>query len=174
MGNAIFESERLVYRPYKINDVETLVNFRNEPSRRKWFYFQEPDILTYKTAEKHIADNIALWSRSVDILKEEAGFAIVLKTTNELIGYVGLGKVRCDDVEIGYEIGEKFQGNGYATEAVKAATEWGFNKLNEVGAEMKIVCKVEHENLPSCRVAENAGFSLTQKEKYLSVYQLIK
>lgn len=84
------------------------MELRNEASRRRWFYFQEPDILTEQTAMKHIQDYIELWSRSIDVLKEEAGLAIVLKSTNDLIGYVGLGKVRCDDAEIGYEIGEMF------------------------------------------------------------------
>lgn len=60
MGNDYFISERLLYRPYQMGDVQSLVDLRNEESRRKWFYFQEPDILTQECAVKHIKENIAL------------------------------------------------------------------------------------------------------------------
>lgn len=172
MKNEYIKSERLTYRPYKMQDVHTLVKLRNENSRRRWFYFQEPDVLTEENAIKSIKDNMELWSRKVDILKEEAGFAIALKSTGELIGFLGLGKARCEHVEIGYEIGEQYQNNGYATEAVKAAVEWGFSRLKEVGAELKIVCKAEHENWASRKVAEKAGFTFSHAEQYVSVYEI--
>jgi len=60
MGNDCFKSERLLYRPYQMGDVQSLVDLRNEESRRKWFYFQEPDILMQECAVKHIKENIAL------------------------------------------------------------------------------------------------------------------
>lgn len=167
-----FRSERLDYRPYRMEDLHTLVKLRNEKSRRKWFYFQEPDILTEMAGVKSIEDNISLWSREIDILKEEAGLAITLKGTNQLIGFVGIGKCRCDDVEIGYEIGEDYQNNGYATEATKAAYRWGMDRLREINAEVKIVGKVEHENWASRRVLEKAGFTFSHAKQYLSVYEL--
>lgn len=167
-----FKSERLDYRPYRMEDLHSLVKLRNEKSRRTWFYFQEPDILTEVVGVKSIEDNISLWSREFDILKEEAGLAIVLKETKELIGFIGLGKCRCNDVEVGYEIGEDYQNKGYATEAVKAAVGWGFSRLRELNAELKIVGKVEHENWSSRRVLEKAGFTFLYAEKYLSVYVL--
>lgn len=166
-----FKSERLIYRPYRRDDLHTLVKLRNEESRRRWFYFQEPDILTKETAMKHIEDNIALWSRNVNILKKEAGLAIVLKESSELIGFIGIGKCRCDDVEIGYEIGENYQNNGYATEATIAAMQWGVTCLRELNAELKIIGKVEHENWPSRRVLEKAGFTFSHAERYVSVYE---
>jgi RimJ/RimL family protein N-acetyltransferase len=167
-----FKSERLIYRPYRMEDLHTLVKLRNEEARRRWFYFQEPDILTKETGIKNIEDNIALWSREFDILKEEAGLAITLKQTDELIGFIGIGKCRCDDVEIGYEIGENYQNNGYATEATKAAVEWGFARLRERNAELKIISKVEHENWASRRVLEKSGFTFSHAERYVSVYEL--
>ena len=167
-----FESDRLIYRPYTLSDVPTLVKLRNEESRRCWFYFQEQDILTEEAAIKSVEDNIELWSCKLDILKEEAGFAISLKDSDKLIGFVGLGKIRCEHVEIGYEIGEQYQGRGYATEAVQAVMEWGFNQLREIGEELKIVCKVEHDNIASRKVAEKAGMTFTHAEQDVSVYEI--
>ena len=167
-----FRSERLIFRPYTMDDVPTLHKLRNEESRRRWFYFQEPDILTEQAAVKSVEDNIELWSHKLDILKEEAGFAIALKDSNELIGFVGLGKVRCEHVEIGYEIGEQYQGRGFATEAVKAVIDWGFDLLKQAGAEVRIICKVEHDNLASRKVAEKAGMNFIHAEQYVSVYEI--
>lgn len=174
MENEYFKSERLCFRPYQMSDVQSLVALRNEESRRKWFYFQEPDILTEECAIKNIKENIALWSKKVNILNGDIGLAITLKDTDELIGYISLGKCRCEDVEIGYEIGEKYQNNGYATEAIKAAVDWGFARLCELGAELKIVGKPEPANIPSCKVLEKAGFSFSHAEEYLSVYEIVK
>jgi len=48
-----------------------------------------------------------------------------LKETGELIGNVDLVKCRGDEildlVNIGYQISERYQGKGYATEAVETA-----------------------------------------------------
>ena len=61
-----------------------------EESRRRWFYSQEPDILMKEAAVKSVTDNIELWSHKVDILNEEAGFAVILKSFDQYVS-VGLG-----------------------------------------------------------------------------------
>ncbi len=178
MGNKYFTSERLEYRPYTMDDLEILHKQFNEQSRRRWFYFQEPDCLTIEFAINEIEKNAATWARDVDILKDQCGLAIVLKETNELIGYICVTKFHgpqdeLDNVEIGYQITEAHQGKGYATEATKAATEWAIARLREAGAEPKVVGKVEHENWPSRKVLENAGYKFVCAEKYVSVYEKV-
>jgi Acetyltransferases, including N-acetylases of ribosomal proteins len=177
-GEVLMESERLTYRAYVPEDFNTLHRLFNEEARRKWFYFQEPDCLTEEFAHKVIQDSIAVWSRPVNILKDLCGFGIVLKETGELIGNVDLVKCRGDEildyVNIGYQIGEKHQGKGYATEAVKTAVQWGFERLEELAAEKKIIGDVEHENWGSRKVLEKAGFTLAETKQYLSVYELTK
>lgn len=172
------ESERLLYRSYTQNDLHVLHGLLNESSRRRWFYFQEPDCLTLEFAQKIIDDNMKVWSGNVNVLLDHCGFGIVLKETNELIGNVDLVKCRGDEVldyvNIGYQIGESFQGKGYATEAVKAAVDWGFEKLLEQAAEQKIIGDVEHENWASRRVLEKAGFTFIRAEQYVSIYEMMK
>lgn len=60
-------------------------------------------------------------------------------------------------VEIGYGIAEKYQGQGYGTEAVKAVVKWALeqNCVNCVTAE------VDKENIASIRVLEKSGFRPT-------------
>ncbi len=60
--------------------------------------------------------------------------------------------------EIGYGILDEYQGNGYATEAVRAAVKWALSSgANAVEAE------AEEDNAPSLRVLEKCGFVPTGK-----------
>ncbi|MCQ2463118.1 MAG: GNAT family N-acetyltransferase [Clostridia bacterium] len=59
--------------------------------------------------------------------------------------------------ETGYGIDEKYQGCGYATEAVTAAVSWAL-KQNAVNC---VTAEVDSENIASVRVLEKSGFQLT-------------
>ena len=61
--------------------------------------------------------------------------------------------------EIGYGINDKYQNNGYATEAVKAVLEWAFTNPNVTAIESE----TELENAASKRVLEKCGFVLNGK-----------
>lgn len=61
--------------------------------------------------------------------------------------------------EIGYGISEKYQGQGYATEAVKAVTSWALKQPNVTAIE----AETELENKASLRVLEKSGFVATGK-----------
>lgn len=61
--------------------------------------------------------------------------------------------------EIGYGISEKYQNNGYASEAVKAVLEWAFNKPNVTAVE----AETDPRNAASKRVLEKCGFVLNGK-----------
>lgn len=179
MANTYFTSGRLLYRPFQMEDLQPYVAMCNEASRRRWFYFQEPDCLTTAFWAEGIDRNRAAWSREIDLLHNPAGydFAVVLKETGHLIGCVGLSKFHglddeLENVEIGYHIGEAYQGSGYGSEAARAAVEWGFSELSRLGAELKIVGKAEHENRSSRRVLEKAGFTYVTAEQYVSVYEI--
>lgn len=57
-------------------------------------------------------------------------FAIRLKETGELIGGIGLAlEKKFFRADIGYWIGEQFWNKGFATEATRAAIEFGFAEL---------------------------------------------
>ena len=61
--------------------------------------------------------------------------------------------------EIGYGISEKYQNNGYATEAVEAVLEWALNHPNVTAVE----AETDAENAASKRVLEKCGFILNGK-----------
>ncbi len=168
-------SERLVYCPIKMEDLDIYVKFRNEKSYRQWFYFQDP--LNRETARKDIEIMNNQSGYVVNILQEPFDMGLYLKDSGDFIGTVSLSKFHgpqeeLDYVEVGYGIGEAYQNKGYATEAAKAAVTWGLKRLEEAGAEPVIHGNVEHENYPSRRVLEKTGLQLIRTEKYLSIYEL--
>jgi RimJ/RimL family protein N-acetyltransferase len=59
-------------------------------------------------------------------------WAVILKETNQLIGYCGIALEEIDskqETELGYRLSENYWGHGLATEAARAALHYGFNKL---------------------------------------------
>ena len=66
--------------------------------------------------------------------------------------FKGLGSIGV--AEIGYGILEEYQGQGYATEAVKAALRWAFQNPNVTAIE----AETDADNAASKRVLEKCGF----------------
>ena len=62
-------------------------------------------------------------------------------------------------VEIGYGIMEQYQDHGYATEAVKAISNWAFQepKISSIEAQ------IDSKNIASRKVLEKCGFVFTGK-----------
>ena len=58
--------------------------------------------------------------------------------------------------EIGYGINDEYQRQGYASEAVKAVSEWAFQQPDVTALE----AETDGENIASKRVLENCGFTL--------------
>lgn len=61
--------------------------------------------------------------------------------------------------EIGYGIVEKYQGHGYATEAVKAISKWAFQEPKVLAIE----AETDDKNIASKKVLKKCGFVFTGK-----------
>lgn len=85
---------------------------------------------------------------------------VELRTTGALVGHVGLSPLR-GSVEVGYAIGAEHQGGGYASEAVRAMTDWGLERFGLP----EILGVVSLENAASCRVLEKSGFVLASESE---------
>jgi ribosomal-protein-alanine N-acetyltransferase len=79
---------------------------------------------------------------------------VCLTSSSELIGHVGLSPLN-DQVEVGFAIEHRFQGRGFATEAIKAMSEWGLHRFGLA----QVLGIAASENIASCRVLERAGFA---------------
>jgi RimJ/RimL family protein N-acetyltransferase len=91
------------------------------------------------------------------------------KTTGSFIGEIGFADYKRDIEpslqglpEIGWIFATQFHGQGYATEAVRAAVAWGDQHF---GAG-QTACIIDPENMASSRVAEKCGYRKSQLASY--------
>lgn len=120
----IFETERLIMRPWKESDAESLYKYAKDPEVGPiagW------PIHTSVENSKEIIRNV---------LSAPETYAVCLKENNMAIGSIGLmiGKASNLDLpdtegEIGYWIGVPFWGKGLIPEAIRCLLKYGFNKL---------------------------------------------
>ena len=86
-------------------------------------------------------------------------YPIIILEGNENIGYVQAIWREDESLEIGYKIAEKYRGNGYAVEALKAFIPMILDEL-EVDELWGITCA---DNTASCKVLEKLNFELQEK-----------
>ena len=95
--------------------------------------------------------------------KDYLAYVITLKDENKTIGAVGCSYYEdLQEVGITYFIGAKYRNAGYADEAARAYMKHFFSCYDIP----KMIATVRAENVPSCKVVEKAGFSLTEKRMY--------
>lgn len=151
-----FETEHLLIRKLEPEDADRLFENHAEEKVKKWFPNESyADLNEAKEA-------IAFFGDCVDKDRLPFVLAIELKETGELIGDTGVSEVdgEPDAVEIGYQICNKYCGRGFATEALKAMTEFSFAKF---GAKVSYG-RVVHGNGASARVLGKAGYLFLKEE----------
>lgn len=155
----VFETERLILRPWEEADAEAL----------------------YKYAKNPNVGPIAGWpphtsvenSREIikNVLSAPETYAVVLKGETAPIGSIGLmiGKYSNIDIsenegEIGYWIGEPFWGQGLIPEATRKLIKYAFEELHLE----TLWCGYFDGNTKSKRVSEKCGFQYhhTNKDIY--------
>jgi RimJ/RimL family protein N-acetyltransferase len=149
------ETERLLLRDFTLADVEALAACRRD--ERYWRYYDSVQDIE-SSAREHVELFVGWQDTSP---RTHFQLAIVLKQDETLIGDCGLrrrpqveyGGASDVEADIGYELDPRFWGQGYATEAVKALLQYGFDalKLHRVWA----FCLAENE--PSWRLMERIG-----------------
>src|SRR5436853_5442606 len=82
-------------------------------------------------------------------------FAVVLTSTERLIGWCGLslGDHAGQIAELGYDLDRAYWGLGYMTEAAQAVVSWGFTALHL----HRIVAKCHPANAASMRIMQKVG-----------------
>lgn len=147
----------LILREFVIGDAPKVFQMSLESGMRRWL----PDQV--HRSEDHTTEVLEYLMEQYDDLESPARAPCVLgvcvRNTGELVGHVGLSPLR-DQVEIGYAIEERRQGNGYATEAVSAMTQWG----HDIFGMLSVLGVVAGANVGSCRVLEKSGFLLAKEE----------
>ncbi|MDO5435612.1 MAG: GNAT family N-acetyltransferase [Clostridia bacterium] len=142
------ETERLIITEFTMDMAQVVQENSVDEDNRRFV----PDEVweTVEEAEKVLAFLISQYGSFEGPLV----YPIIVKATNDNTGYVQLVPMENGKWEIGYHIAQRYTGNGYATEAVKAflpvmAKEAGL-------AEIYGICLAD--NKASCAVLEKCGF----------------
>jgi RimJ/RimL family protein N-acetyltransferase/class 3 adenylate cyclase len=159
-GTKTLETERLVLRPPVPEDAEPLAPMYADPEVMR--YLGDGRTLTRDETERSVKRMIEGWKADGFGL-----FTTVRKEDDKVIGRVGLilwdpetwQTTRVDaegpkELEVGYTIGRPYWGNGYATEAARAARDFA---LGELGAR-RLIALIINGNDPSENVARKLGF----------------
>ncbi len=156
--NLILETDRLLLREFLSSDAEALFEMDKNPAVHQYLW-NTP------------ITNIEQVHEQINMVRKQYAdnnigrFVIVLKATNEVIGWAGL-KYNIEMVnnkthfyDIGYRLNEKFWGKGYASEASFAWLEYGFKTMN-----IKLMEAAAHaNNVASNRILEKIGMKITKQ-----------
>ena len=147
----IFETERLGVRKFETRDAEALYSIHLDDAVAKWFPNE-----CYKDIEE-AKGAIDFYIKRVDEKRLPYVLAVELKESGELIGDSGVSAVegKENEVEIGYVISKRHTGKGYATELVRAVSEF----MASTFSAKVIYGRVIRGNDASARVLENSGFT---------------
>ncbi len=131
----ILETERLILRELKPSDAEAFFAMDNNPNVHKYLW-QKPTQTIDETRK------IIEFVRNQYSENSIGRFAVILKKTNEFMGWCGIKFVtetengNTNFYDFGYRLNEDFWGKGYATEASFAWLDYGFNimKIKKMNA----------------------------------------
>jgi ribosomal-protein-alanine N-acetyltransferase len=154
----IVETERLILREFLPSDDEGMFELDSNPEVHK--YLGENPSRTIEDARKMIAS-----IRHQYVENGIGRWAAIEKETGNFIGWSGLKFIkeyennRIHYYDVGYRLMPKYWGKGYATEAAKAAIQYGFEQLNA----NEIIGSANVENTRSRRALEKCGLTFIEQ-----------
>jgi RimJ/RimL family protein N-acetyltransferase len=143
----IIETERLLLRPFRWEDLPETVRLRSDA-----------DVVRYLGGlAKQTPEFTEQRLRFYMDCREKYGFSMspaIRKSDGAFVGWGGLQPLEeTDEIEVGYGFGKEFWGQGYATELAAAWLRYGFETANLA----RIVAVANPENTASRHVMEKLG-----------------
>jgi RimJ/RimL family protein N-acetyltransferase len=145
-----FTVKRLVIRRFAAGDAEALASYRSDAEVARYQDWESP--YPVSEARKFIA---SLHHLAPGVPGTWFQFAVSLAPSDTLIGDVAL-RTRADgrQVELGFTFASAHQGQGHATEAVRAVVQYAFGPL----AMHRVCSRTDARNLRAQRLLERVGF----------------
>jgi RimJ/RimL family protein N-acetyltransferase len=146
------ETERLILRPFREDDLDAYTAVLQTPGVRAFLHL--PDDVGREQAWNGMAATLGQWE-----LRGTGQWAAVEKASGELVGRVGSHWPERADwpgIEIGWSLHPRHWGKGYATEGGRAAIDYVFAH-HDVNVVWSLILE---ENTRSQAVARRLGFEL--------------
>ncbi|MGO2509144.1 MAG: GNAT family N-acetyltransferase [Vibrio hibernica] len=149
-------TERLILRPWKETDLDSLIKLNQDPEVMRFF----PSVLSEHETQE-------MFNR-VTSLFDINGWGFWLaehKDTHEFIGLIGLNKVELDIpyapfMEVGWRVAKDHWGKEYAPEGARAAIKFAFDELDQAA----VYAFTAKQNAPSQRVMQKIGMVNTRND----------
>jgi RimJ/RimL family protein N-acetyltransferase len=150
----VFETERLHLHAFTESDADFLVDLNADPDVAR---FIGGDRLTTEASLRQVQRFATVW--------ESHGYGqsiLVTKDTPEAIGRVGLHPwPEWDELELGWALVRRRQGQGFAQEAARAWLDW----VAHAGVAPYLIAVIDPANAPSIRLAERLGFTFDRTDE---------
>lgn len=144
----ILETKRLILREPALGDFDSYAAVWADPKVMRYLS-QTGHAMARHEAWRAFTGQAGHWS-----LRGYGMFAVLERVTTEFVGFVGPWEPEgWPGFEIGWTLGSRYWGHGYATEAARACLRYAFTELGRP----HIVSLIAPDNAPSIRVAERLG-----------------
>lgn len=144
------ETERLILRPLVETDADVLCALLQDPDVVR--YLGDGTIPGREDCWRAVAAWLGHW-----VLRSYGPWAVTDRASGAFMGRVGIHyPYGWPGPELGYTLGKAYWGQGYATEAARAALDWGFTHRDFLA----LMSLIYPENAASIRVATKAGETL--------------
>jgi RimJ/RimL family protein N-acetyltransferase len=154
MMNIVIETERLLLRTFTMDDAPLIYELNLDPEVIRYTLDPIRDIEhAGQVLEQVILPQYALY--------DHGRWAVHTKWDMGFIGWCGLkARPERNEIDLGYRFFKANWGKGYATEAARAAIQYGFEKLHL----RRIIGRAMPENKGSLRVLEKCGMTFIGEE----------
>lgn len=143
------ETERLTLRPFREEDATALFELSQDPDVIRWV--GDRRVPSLQEAWRAIAGWLGHWA-----LRGYGQWAIDERSSGRFIGRAGIiNPAEWPGPEVGYLLAKPWWGRGYATEAGRAAMDWGFEQIGFP----ELLSLIDPANGPSIAVATRLGES---------------
>jgi RimJ/RimL family protein N-acetyltransferase len=116
------ETERLILRPFREEDAALFCEYLQDPDVNR--FVGEGQAPSAEDCWRAVAGWIGHW-----VMRDYGPWAVTEKATGTFMGRTGIHFPESwPQPELAYTFGKPFWGKGYATEAVRAAMDWGFTE----------------------------------------------
>ncbi len=147
----ILETERLILRNFVLTDWDALNTILSDPEVTRFMHFASWDEAERREWHTWLVQNASEQERDAH------NWAITLRSTGALIGWLGIGSashpIEEGDRSCGYALNRHFWGQGHMPEAVQAIFVYEFTVLGTP----RILAECETQNSASARVMQKCG-----------------
>lgn len=168
MNIPTLETDRLYLRSFTPEDFEAYAAMRADMRFMQFLAAGKPD--SKAETWQNMASIQGHW-----VLRGYGVWAVEHQTSQQLMGFSGLlNPYGWPGLEVCWGLAPEYWGNGYATEAVKAAIQWAFQQPDID----RLISLIHPDNHRSIALAERVGESFCEEipflDKTFRVYEIFK